>query len=301
MAHPDAALLRALAAYIADASGSALNVITHGGNSSGAWLTGAVPHRGPGGQAVNTGLNTAAMLESSLKCYVLWGIEPGFDIDNPSRAVGALNGADSVIAVASFATSGLREFADVILPLAPQPESEGSMVNFDGDVLTFAAATKAGGESRPGWKILRRLGGEMGLEGFDQVSLAGVQSDMQKAFEGHQPVTGEWEARRPTSSDGLCRIGELPIYSVDALCRRSQPLQETVHAQSMVLCLNPLDASRQGLDDGDRARVGQGDQQAEFDVRISAVVPEGGAWLRSATCATRMLGSAMAPINVEVL
>ena len=35
--------------------------------------------------------------------------------------------------------------------------------------------------------------------------------------------------------EGLYRIGEVPMYSVDALCRRSEPLQETVQAQSQFL------------------------------------------------------------------
>ena len=34
MSHPDAAWLRALAAYIADATGSLLNILPHGGNSA---------------------------------------------------------------------------------------------------------------------------------------------------------------------------------------------------------------------------------------------------------------------------
>ena len=74
-----AAWLRALAGYIAAASGCALNVLSPGGNSRGAWLAGAVPHRGPGGAAALAGKNVAEMLGASLKAYLLWGIEPGFD------------------------------------------------------------------------------------------------------------------------------------------------------------------------------------------------------------------------------
>ena len=300
MAHPDSACLRALAAYIAAATGCAFNILTQGGNSKGAWLAGAVPHRGPGGTASEPGLNTGAMLESALKCYVLWGIEPGFDIDNPGQAVQALKGAENVIAVASYATSGLREFAKLILPLAPQPESEGSMVNFDGNHLAYSAAGKAGGEARPGWKILRRLGAEMGLQGFGQVTLAEVQADLLAAIEAGQASPADVRYDRPGYTDSLYRIGELPIYSIDALCRRAGPLQETAQADSMFLGLNPADAGRLGLADGATARVEQGGQQAEFTVRTTTAVPKGGAWLRSATCATRMLGHAMAPIQVEV-
>ena len=109
------------------------------------------------------------MLEDPRQCYVLWGIEPDFDLDNPARAMRALGAAKNVIAVASHASDGLREVSNIILPLAPVPESEGSMVNLDGTGFDFRAAGKAGGDVRPGWKILRRLGSELGLDGFGQV------------------------------------------------------------------------------------------------------------------------------------
>jgi NADH-quinone oxidoreductase subunit G len=104
----------------------------------------------------------------------------------------------------------------------------------------------------------------------------------------------------PTGAGGLHRIGDVPIYAVDALCRSSAPLQRTVHAANDWLGLNPADAGRLGLADGAMARVSQGGQSAEFEVRVSEKVPEGGAWLRSATCATRKFGNAFAPIDVEV-
>jgi len=69
----------------------------------------------------------------------------------------------------------------------------------------------------------------------------------------------------------------------------------------MFLGLNPADAVHLGLTQGSTARVTQGEQQAEFEVNINDSVPEGGVWLRSATCATRMLGHAVAPIEVEVV
>ena len=56
-----------------------LSALSMGGNARGAWLAGAVPHRGPGGAGVPAGKDVAAMLESPLKAYLLWGIEPGFE------------------------------------------------------------------------------------------------------------------------------------------------------------------------------------------------------------------------------
>ena len=90
------------------------------------------------------------------------------------------------------------------------------------------------------------------------------------------------------------------MYRVDALCRRSGPLQQTVQSESDFVGLNPADAEALGLSEGDRARVRQGETQSEFDVIVSERVPVGGVWLRSATCETHMLEHAVGPLTVEV-
>ena len=125
---------------------------------------------------------------------------------------------------------------------------------------------------------------------------------------GHGPVRvralpheGGGGHREAGGGEGLHRIGDLPVYAVDALCRRAQPLQNTAHADVDWIGLNAADASRIGLADGVTARVSQGGMKGEFEVRISDSVPEGGAWLRSATCNTRKFGHAFAPISVEVV
>jgi len=300
MSHTDAAWLRALAAYIADATGSGLNLLSHGGNPVGAWQAGAVPHRSSGGAAVQAGLNVVEMLENPRQCYLLWDLEPDFDIDNPARAMAALASAEKVIAVASFATDSLRAVADVILPLAPLAESEGSLLNFDGDSLAFAAAGTANGDSRPGWKILRRLGAELGLDGFDQVSLGQLQSELNSALATAAVEMGEARLEAPRYEDGLYRIGELAMYSIDALCRRADALQQTVQAQSQFVGLNPVDAQRLGLANGAMAKVRQGGNSTDLEVRTGQEIPAGGAWVRSAICATRELEQAVAPIIVEV-
>ena len=47
--HPNGSVLRVLAGHIAKATGSTLGALHDGANAAGAWLAGAVPHRGPGG------------------------------------------------------------------------------------------------------------------------------------------------------------------------------------------------------------------------------------------------------------
>ena len=96
-----------------------------------------------------------------------------------------------------------------------------------------------------------------------------------------------------SAESALHRIGEVAMYSVDPLCRRAAPLQQTAQAKNDFVALNPADAERLGLADGAMARVTQGDAQIEVAVTVTGRVPAGGAWLRSATCVTRTLGPAV--------
>ncbi len=301
MSHCDAAWLRSLSAYISAATGSSLNLLTHGGNAAGAWLAGAVPHRGAGAAESAAGMNVAEMLEQPRSCYLVWGLEPDLDIDNPARAMSALRQADKVISVATHVSDSLREVSDVLLPLAPLAESEGSLVNLDGTHLPFKAAGKASGEARSGWKILRKLGSEMNLDGFQQVTVEEVFGELHAELGSVTAVAQAGpELKAVTVAEGLFRIGEVPMYSADALCRHSEPLQETAQARGTYLGLNPEDADRIGLANGARARVGQDGQQIEVDVKVDDSVPAGGAMLRSATTIARELGHAVATVTVEV-
>src|SRR5450432_3034694 len=72
--HPAYSELKALAAMLAEVCTASVGCITEGANAAGAYLAGAVPHREPGGAPTATvGLSARAMLESSLRAYVLLG------------------------------------------------------------------------------------------------------------------------------------------------------------------------------------------------------------------------------------
>ncbi|MEJ8568471.1 NADH-quinone oxidoreductase subunit NuoG [Elongatibacter sediminis] len=302
--HEQAASLRQLAGWLAELTDCGIDILPHGANATGAWLAGAVPHRGPGGRPVEAGMTVADMLGSEGNSWLLWDFEPGHDVSDPAAAQGALANAAGVVAVAAYAGDDLKSVADVILPLAPVAESEGSFINVDGLPVPFAPAGRVSGDARPGWKILRRLGDALGLEGFGQVSLANLQAEMRADIDA-----GTAQAVAPASvvlsaaragDNGLFRIGEVPMYAVDALCRRSAPLQQTVHAESDFVGLNPADADRLGLTHDGKARVRQGTAFVELPVRVTDQVPSGGAWVRSATEFGRTLGPASGPIKVEV-
>ena len=93
VSHPAFASLRALAGFIAQASGARLGYLPEAANSAGGWLAGAVPHRLPGGKpAPQAGLDARAMVEAPRKAYVLVGTEPELDCWNGAAALNALQG-----------------------------------------------------------------------------------------------------------------------------------------------------------------------------------------------------------------
>ena len=299
MCHPDAACLRQLAAWIAHATNSRLNLLPHGGNPVGAWLAGAVPHRGPGGEVIEPGLNAREMLQQPRKGYLLWDFEPDFDTSNPSLAQQALGAAEKVVAVASFATKQLAELADVILPLAPWAESEGTVHNLNGEARQIRPAGRISGASKPGWKILRRLGAELGLDGFDQVDLDEIRQQMESALAGVATAEELSELTAKPAAKGLYRVGEVPMYGLDALCRRGDALQQSTHADSAFVGINPADATALKLEDGKAATIDQGGESVELTVRVSNDVPQGAAWVRSSTCSSRELGDSIGLITVR--
>ena len=292
--HPAAAELRRVAALLTDAVGGHLSILTPAANGIGAWRAGAVP--GP------AGLDAAGMWQQPRKAYLLHGFEPDLDTADPAQARAALGGADCVVAITAFEQPGLLDQADVILPLAPLPEAAGSLHNIDGQQQRCEAAGRPAGDARPGWKILRLLGEMMGVEHFEWRDLEGVQADMDAAPPAHQPLGPDPSgfAVFDQGQHGLWRHGDVPMYSVDPLCRRSEPLQATVHAiDNDRVALHPDEAAALGLGEGDRARLSQEGCETELAVQVLERVARGTLWVRSGLSATGELGAACAPIEIR--
>ncbi len=285
LAHPRAGRLRELAECTARTLGIALCVLPGAANSQGAWLAGAVPGKG--------GLNARTMLEQPRRAYLLWDLEPDFDLADPALARRALAQADAVVAVTSFMGAAVAEIASVVLPLAALPETEGSHVNLDGLRQPHGAALKPAGQARPGWKILRRLGAELGLDGFDFVDLAAVGEPV------FGPDVAVDTAPLADTGTGLWRIGDVPIYAGDALLRRAAPLNQTAHAAETVVRLHPATAESLGLSEADRAVVVQGEARAELLLVIDARIAPEAAWLPSAVSAVHRLGPAWGRLLLE--
>jgi NADH-quinone oxidoreductase subunit G len=298
--HPAFSTLRALAALIAELSGAKLGFLSDGANSAGACLAGVLPHRSAGGEArEKPGLTAAEMIAQPLKNYLLLGIEPEFDCADGAAALAAMQQAELVVALTPYMTERMRDYADVLLPINCIAETSGTLVNCEGRRQSFAAVSRAPGASRPGWKVLRVLANLLELDGFEQTSSDQVRDSLsQGEVEVDNSAHGEFVGYLKTSGV-LQRIAYLPMYAVDATLRRAAALQRTSDGEVEQVCLNPADASRLGLEDGDRAVVLQNDQEADLDVVVTERIAEGSVLLAHAIETTFELGAPFASVQLK--
>lgn len=300
--HPAFSTLRAIAVLVGELSGAKIGFVSDGANSAGACLAGVLPHRGAGGVARSvTGLDAAQMIEQPRKNYLLFGIEPEFDCANGAQALAAMQQAEFVVAITPYVTGAMRDYADVLLPSGVFAETSGTFVNLEGRWQSFTAASRAPGDSRPGWKILRVLGNLLDLEGFDQTSSEQVRDALSEQLgEVKLDNSACGDAVTPSSpSTGLERIASLPPYAVDSVVRRAEALQLTPDGQVALLRLNPEDAAALSLSDGDNASVTQDGHSVTLEVCVDKRVAKGAAVAPQAIEATRVLGAPAGVLQVS--
>ncbi|KRE87361.1 NADH dehydrogenase [Rhodanobacter sp. Soil772] len=270
--HPQASWLRAITRFIADATGAGYDELPVGANGVGLARLGVVPGNG--------GLDAQAMLAQPRKSYVLYGVEPPHDFADGGAALKALRGADQVVAFSAYASAALREVADVILPIALLPEIDATLVNVDGLAQGVAAGAKAPGQARPGWKVLRALGGALQLAGFEFDDLAGLRDGIVERTAA--PRSG-LAARAAVT--GLTRLATWPIYRTDAVLRRATALNAHPLNRAPAVRLNADEAQRLDLSSGGQVRVAD----VLLPLVIDAAVPDGTAWIEAAQDLTATL------------
>ena len=308
-AHPDYTAIKALAHLVGETAGCQVGYLPAAASSVGAYLAGAHPRLLPGARpADRAGLPVTGMLASSLKTFVLWGLEPGLDLGNPAQAMKALGRADLVIGATAFRAPSLESVADILLPIGAFAETSGTFVNASGTGQSFQGAVAPPGEARPGWKVLRVLGNLLDLQGFEYLNTAEIRAEiaavcadteMDNAPAGDLAV----ESGGPPhgAEAGLIRIGNVPIYATDSLVRRSPALQRTPAMTGLGVSLHPDQARALGLAAGDLAEVCQGGEPVSMKVLIDDRVPPGCARIPAGVPGSEVLGDRIAPVTVAAI
>lgn len=295
--HPQASQLHALAQQIAQAVNGKFGFLGEAANSVGGYLAGAVPGA--------KGLNAAAMLAAPRKAYILLNAEPELDCADPQAALKAMYAADLVIALSAYKHFA-RDYADVLLPIAPFTETSGTFVNTEGRVQSFKGAVKPLGEARPAWKVLRVLGNLLNVAGFDYETSEQVRAEAlggtdvsARLNNALQSVVATAASAGGRGTGSLQRVADVPIYAADAVVRRAKSLQATADAAVPVLRMHGDELKKLGLQPGARARISQGEDSVELAVAADDGLPLGVARVAAGHPATVALGAMFGTITVE--
>jgi len=298
--HPQASLLHAAAQWLAEQTGARLGYLTEGANTVGGHVIQAFPAKGG---------NALQMFEQPRKAYMLLHAEAELDCYNPQAARRALDQADMVVVMSAYKQG--MDYADVLLPVSPFSETAGTFVNCEGRAQSFNGSIRPLGETRPAWKVLRVLGNLLDLQGFNYETSEEVRNEALGMPGNAKVIDGDLRSRLSNSAklaprvepaqpvESLERLAPVPIYSTDAIVRRSPPLQQTRDAMPPVAGISPALADRLGVIDGDAVRVSQGSGSAVLPAAIDSRLPGNVVRLATAHPSTRMLGGMFGEIRVE--
>ena len=301
--HPQFSALRSLAEAIAKETNSTFGYLTDGCNAAGAWLAGAVPHRGAGGATEDAvaGKNISELTEEKLAACLLLNIEPDTDAADANALMATLNDADFVVSISAYNSASVKQVADVMLPAANFMETSGTYVNAEGFWQSFKGVVEPKGGARPAWKILRVLGNLTGVDGFEYLSSEDVKAEVRsycESIELSNAVDSSATVKADSTTD-LHRSSDVPMYASDAIVRRATSLQQTADAQTMCVRLNSAEAGRLGVSEASTVTVKQGDNSAALMLVIDDTIPDASAWIPLAVEGNDVLGSAFDAVSIE--
>ena len=289
--HPQAAQLHAIAQSLAQTLGAKIGFLGEAANSVGGYVA----------QAAGQG-NAAAMLASPPKAFVVLNAEVELDCHDSRAALAAMHKAEFTVVLAAFFRQKAAEYADVLLPISPFTETPGAFVSTEGRMQVFNATVKPLGDSRPAWKVLRVLGGLLGLDGFTHETVEEVRTECLKGRDIAALLSNSTSVALQTANangNGLQRVADVPIYFADTLVRRSAPLQKTADAKPPRARMNAKLMAELGVAPGDRVRVRMGGGEAELAVAADERVADRCVRIAAAHASTAGLGAMFGEVSVE--
>ncbi|WP_314042520.1 NADH-quinone oxidoreductase subunit NuoG [Kingella denitrificans] len=265
--HPDYAAIYHAAQKAALALGARFGILPQAANSVGADVLGF------------NQVAIADLVARPKKAVLLLNVEPDADVLGGGQAVDSLKQAGSVLAFTAYESDTLLDAADVLLPIAPFTETSGSFISMEGRLQSFYGVTKALGDSKPLWKVLRVLGNLFALDGFGFESSEEVLAQALGNADAlpeklNNFSNGQVQAAFFNNADKLVRVGGVGIYHTDPIVRRAASLQQTQHAAVPEARVHPMTLGMLGLVDGDAVLAEQHGHTANVTVRADKTLPE---------------------------
>jgi formate dehydrogenase alpha subunit len=238
----------------------------------------------------------------SIKAMVVVGENPVGSLPQASKAKEALERLEFLVVQELFLTE-TAALADVVLPACSYAEKNGTFTNTEGHVQAVRQAIEPIGESRPDWEIFSALSGLMGYP-IEYGDAKEILKEIRSAIPGYGLLGPAPTAPRPDTAAvdrylregyatdlaaryALAGAGDTPeqglmlwltqsLFHSGKLSTRAKGLLQIQAAGS--LALNPRDAERLGVAEGESARVSNSSGEMTTAVRTLDRVPEGLAW-----------------------
>jgi NADH-quinone oxidoreductase subunit G len=193
--------------------------LSQGGNAMSAYL-------------MQTVLPTTVLKETP-RIYFLFNVEPEYDTAEGALLIEQLRAADLVVNFSSFGSKLMESYSHVLLPIAAPFENEGTLINISNIWQSFAPTVLPQGEARLAWKVLTVLAHFLHVDMKHYETREEIIKDIREFITPHpalaaqtSPARGEVSIRE--SQHNLHLIIKKHPYRIDALVRRSVPLQELV-------------------------------------------------------------------------
>jgi len=171
----------------------------------------------------------------------------------------------------------MKEYADVLLPIAPFSETSGTFVNAEGQWQSFEGVVEPLAEARPAWKVLRVLGNLFDCAGFEYVTSAEVLNEVKTLAKNVSPSNDmDWTcpATLLVDTQGIESIADRGMYAGDALVRRAVSLQNVSRARQIAIRVNQSMATTAGLADGEQALAKTNGIEVTLPIVIDERVPD---------------------------
>ncbi|MEP6483560.1 MAG: NADH-quinone oxidoreductase subunit NuoG, partial [Rudaea sp.] len=293
--HPASAQLRALARELAAATNSSFNEVSPGANDVGLTRAGVVPQ--------SNGKNTAEILAAPQKGLIVYHAGSK-DMSAPKAFDAARKNAEFSVYIGAFACNGVKKSAHAVLPIGLSPEIDGTYVNVDGTAQPVAAGSKLPGDARQGWRVLRALGAQLGIEDFSFTEYVELHTKVKEQLvqKSTSSRSGQVSTVQRPSSDRapgvFVRVSTVPIYRSDAVVRRAPALQAHPLTGHAAVGLHPEDALSLGLSAGAPAKVSADSVEVTLPAIVTREVPRGSVWIESTWSEVSALPPSGSLVNV---
>ncbi len=250
-------------------------------NLFGSVLMGSYPELSPGG--LSSGDNEKISTDKKKVIYLIGETYPGFD-----------HSPDSLIFQNIYPPDPSFK-ADLVLPATAFTEMDGTFISGQGQVQRVRKGVEPPGEALPDWEILCRLARKMGKSGFDFSNVKEIQEEIASLIKGFRDIEslnrqaiplkceGELTLPKYKSKEKKKKDQRFPLllyisvaehtYRGFSLTSRVEGLRKLLGEET--LHLNPEDARKSGISQGDEVLVTSAHFEKVWPVKISSQQPPG--------------------------